>query len=193
MHRRLAKIAACLCWPSMKLIHTLSFLLFVFTRSNNLKNVSTWSPFALKLSTHQGHRSVGGLLFAHILLFSWLTKTAWNFPLGQGCRNCCVVGTSSFLFFVYTVGVQSIHVDLVIFRIHVDTLMLVRGLLVILLDCGNELDVDIFSPYCWIQLLHKYWYSYFPCAIPWPRRHGKSYPTWCRQYSMLLPHSKNCG
>ncbi len=51
-------------------------------------------------------------------------------------------------FFIYAVGVQSIHVDLVIFRIHVKTLMLCFGLLVILLDHGKELDVDIFSPCC---------------------------------------------
>jgi hypothetical protein len=50
--------------------------------------------------------------------------------------------------FVYTVGAQSIHVNLFIFRIHVKTLMLVCGLLVILLDRGKELDVDIFSPCC---------------------------------------------
>ncbi len=79
-------------------------------------------------------------------------------------------------FFVYTVGVQSIHVDLVIFGIHVNTLMLVCGLLVILLDCGKELDVDTFSPCCWIQLLNKNCYPYFQCANPCPCHHGKSYP-----------------
>jgi hypothetical protein len=51
-----------------------------------------------------------------------------------------------FFFFIYTVGVQSLHVDLVIIRIHGNTLMLVCGLLVILLDRGKELDIDMFSP-----------------------------------------------
>ncbi len=88
-------------------------------------------------------------------------------------------------FFIYTVGVQSIHVDLVIFRIHVDTRMLVCGLLVILLDCGKELDVDMFSPCYWIQLLHKHCYPYVPCAIPCPRHRGKSYPTWCGQLAIF--------
>ncbi len=80
---------------------------------------------ALKLTTCQGHRSVGWLHFAHLLLFCILIKTAWILPLGQGRRVRCLVGTILFLFFVYTVGVQSIHVDLVIFGIHVKTLMLV--------------------------------------------------------------------
>ncbi len=94
-------------------------------------------------------------------------------------------------FFVYTVGVQSNPVDLVIIRIHVETLMLVCSLLVVLLDHGKEIDVVVFSPCCWSQLLHKHCYPYFPCAIPCPCHHGKNYPTWCGKYSMLLPHSKN--
>ncbi len=44
-------------------------------------------------------------------------------------------------FFIYIVGVQSNHVDLVIIRIHVKTLMLVCGLLVVLLDHGKEIDL----------------------------------------------------
>ncbi len=147
----------------------------------------------LKLSTCQGHRSVGQLHFAHLLLFRQLTKTASNFLLGQGHRIRCLVGTSLFLFFVYTVGVQSSHVDLVIIRIQVKTLMLVCGLLVVLLNCGKEIDVVVFSPCCWSQLLHKHCYPYFPCAIPCPHHCGKCYPTWCGQYSMRLPHSKNSG
>ncbi len=147
----------------------------------------------LKLPTRQGHRSVGQLHFAHLLLFRWLTKTAWNFLLGQGRRIRCLVGTSLFYFFVYTVGVQSNHVDPVIIRIHVKTLMLVCGLLVVLLDCGIEIDVLVFSPCCWSQLLHKHRYPYFPCAIPCLCHRGKSFPTWYGQYSMLLPHSKMCG
>ncbi len=147
-----------------------------------------------RIFSHQGYCSVGQLCFAHLLLFRQLIKTAWNFPVGWGCRICCLVGTSSFLLFVYTVGVQSIHVDLVIFRIHIKTLMLVCGVLVVLFNCGKELDVDIFSPCCWSHLLHKHRYPYFPCAIPHPPcHHDKSYPTWCGQYLMLLPHSKNCG
>ncbi len=90
-------------------------------------------------------------------------------------------------FLVYTMGVQSLHVDLVIFRIHVDTLMLIYGLLVIMLVCGKDLDVGMFSPCYWIQLLHKHCYPFVPCAIPYPCHHGKSYPTWCGQYWMLLP------
>ncbi len=69
-------------------------------------------------------------------------------------------------FFLYTVGVQSNHVDPVIIRIHVNTLMLVCGLLVVLLDPGKEIDLVVFSPFCWSQLLHKHYYPYFPCAIP---------------------------
>ncbi len=148
---------------------------------------------ALQLSAHQGHHSVGQLRFAHLLLFRQLTKTAWIFFLRRGRRICCLVGTSLFLFFLYTVGAQSIYVDLVIFRINVKNLMLVCGLLVVLLDCGKEIDVDVFSACCWSQLLHKHCYPYFPCAIPCPCDRGKSYPTWCGQYSMLLPHSKNFG
>ncbi len=116
---------------------------------------------ALKLSTRQGHHSVGKLHFAHLLLFRWLTKTAWNFLLGWGSRIRCLVGTSLFLFFVHTVGVQSNHIDPVIIRIHVKTLMLVCGLLVVLLDCGKEIDFVVFSPCCWRQLLKKHCYSYF--------------------------------
>ncbi len=54
----------------------------------------------------------------------------------------------AYSFFVYTVEVQSNHVDLVIIRIHVKTLMLVCGLLLVLLDCGKEIDVVAFSPCC---------------------------------------------
>ncbi len=146
---------------------------------------------ALKLSTCHGHRNDGQLHFTHLWLFRQLTKTAWNLPLGWGRRMIYLVGTYSY-FFVYTVGVQSIHVELVILRIHVETLMLVCGLLVVLLECGKEIDVDVFSPCCWSQLLHKHHYPYISCAIHCPCHRGNSYPTWCGQYSMLLPCSKNC-
>ncbi len=147
----------------------------------------------LNLYTHEGHRSAGKSHFAHLLLLCQLTKTAWNFLLGWGCRIRCLVGTSLFLFFVNTVGVQSNHVDLVIIRIPVKTLMLVCGLVAVLLNCVKEIDIVVFSPCCWSQLLHKHCYPYFPCAIPCLCHHGNSYPTWCGQYTMLLPHSKNCG
>ncbi len=192
MQRRLARIAAWLCRPPMKLTHTLSFLL-LSSQEVTARNMF-WHDHlhGLKLSICQGHRIVGQLHFAHLLLFPWLTKTAWNFLLGRGHRICCLVGTSLFLFFVYTVGVQSNHVDLVIIRIHVKTLMLVCGLLVVLLDRGKEIDVIVFSLCCWSQLLHKHRYPYFQCAIPCPCHRGKNSPTWGGQYSMLLPHSKNC-
>ncbi len=147
----------------------------------------------LKLATCQGHRSVEQLRFAHLLLFRWLTITVWNFLIGWSCRSCCLVGSSSFLFLCLHCRGSISSCSLVIIRIHVDTLMLVCGLLVILLDHGKELDVDMFSPCNWIQLLHKHCYLFVPCVIPCPCHCGKSYPTWCGQYSMLLPHSQNCG
>ncbi len=58
----------------------------------------------LKLSTCQGHCSVGQLHFAHLFLFRWLTKTVWNFLRGWGHRICCLVGTSSFLFLCWHCG-----------------------------------------------------------------------------------------
>ncbi len=146
----------------------------------------------LKLSTRQGHYSIRQLCFAHLLLFHGLTKTVW-FSLDEVIEFVAWWKQAHFFLFVYTVEVQSLHVDLVIFRIHVNTLMLVCGLLVILLDCGKELDVDMFSPCYWFQLLHKHCYPFVPCAIPCPCHRGKSYPTWCGQYSLRLPHSKNCG
>ncbi len=169
MHRRLAKIAACLCKPSMKLINTLSFLLFVFTRSNNSKYVSTWSPSCFEAVHSSRTPKCWAIAFSPSSVVPSVDKNCLKFPLGRGHRICCLVGTSSFLFFVYTMGVQSIHVDLVIFRIHVETLMLVCGLVAILLNRGKELDIDIFLPCCWSQLLHKHCYPYFPCAIPWQK------------------------
>ncbi len=59
---------------------------------------------ALKLSACQGDHSVGQLHFAHLLLFCWLTKTAWIFLYGEGPRICCLVGTSLFLFFCLHCG-----------------------------------------------------------------------------------------
>jgi hypothetical protein len=91
---------------------------------------------ALKLSTHQGHRSAEQLHFAHLL------------SLDEVIEFCAWWEQAYSYFFGYTVGVQSNHVDLVIIRIHVETRMLVCDLLVVLLDCGKEIDVVVFSPYC---------------------------------------------
>jgi hypothetical protein len=104
MQRRLGRIAACyvgLQWNWSTSYHSCSLSSQEVTTHN-----MCWYDHlhGLKLSTCQGHRSVGQLHFAWLLLFHQLTKTAWNFLLGWGGRICCLVGTSSFLFFCLRCG-----------------------------------------------------------------------------------------